>query len=101
MGLKTVDRFWLLVERSDSCWNWQGSISPKGYGRFRASQGSLAHRYAYELLIGRVPEGLILDHPCRNLKCVNPAHLEPVTHRVNLLRGVGIAAICARKIHCK
>lgn len=59
-----------------------------------------AHRVAYELLIGPIAAGLELDHLCRTHACVNPAHLEPVTGQVNLLRGVGFPATNAAKTHC-
>lgn len=61
----------------------------------------MAHRAVYEHLRGPIPVGLELDHLCRNTRCVNPAHLEPVTHRENALRGVGVSAINAAKTHCK
>jgi hypothetical protein len=59
-----------------------------------------AHRYAFELLRHEVPDGLALDHLCRDHGCVNPWHLEPVTPRENVLRGVGRTAVNARKTHC-
>jgi hypothetical protein len=84
------------------CWNWQAYCDRRGYGRssHRLSSSRLAHRIVYELLIGPVPDGLELDHLCRNHGCVNPRHLEPVTHRENVLRGEAIAAHNARKAAC-
>lgn len=67
-------------------------------GRRRAV---LAHRLAYEILVGPVPAGLTLDHLCRNRACMNPAHLEPVTMRANVLRGEAPAARQARRTHCR
>ena len=97
----SVDRFWSKVDTSDECWLWMGTTS-KGYGRHHDSgTWHPAHRIAYELLVGPVPEGLTLDHLCRVRNCVNPAHLEPVTTRENVMRGVSVAAQNARKTHCK
>ena len=75
------------------CWEWIGALTNKGYGNFYLGGGraapryTCAHRYSYERLIGPIPDGLFLDHLCRNTKCVNPSHLEPVTNRENSRRG--------------
>lgn len=96
-----VARFWSYVEKTDDCWAWTGGKGPGGYGAFRFKGKQLrAHRYAYELEHGQVPDGLVLDHLCRNRSCVRPDHLEPVTQRENILRGEGAAADNARKTHC-
>lgn len=70
-----------------ACWKWRGSVSELGYGAFWFD-GAMrpAHRVTYELLIGPVPDGLELDHLCRNRGCVNPSHVEPVTHQENCAR---------------
>lgn len=91
------------VDEVSGCWNWTASRNANGYGRlhFGASgKMQLAHRLAYELLVGPIPDGLVLDHLCRNRSCINPDHLEPVTDRVNILRGEGWAARAARQTHC-
>lgn len=94
-------RFIDKVELSD-CWLWIGTTTLEGYGKYSVEKKTvLAHRFAYELLRGKIPKGLTLDHLCRNRNCVNPNHLEPVTQKENVLRGVGITAINARKTLCK
>lgn len=72
-----------------------------GYGTFYFEGRMVtAHRWAYEHWVGPIPEGTELDHLCREVLCVLPTHLEPVTHRENLMRGKGFAARNARKTHC-
>lgn len=84
------DRFWAKVQVNEAgCWLWRASTTGwSGYGKFWADgRFALAHRQSYEALVGAVPAGLELDHLCRVRRCVNPAHLEPVTHAVNVQRG--------------
>lgn len=96
-------RLWSRVERGDpsACWPWTGHLTG-GYGRIRLPGGGGAptHRVAYELLVGPIPEGLVLDHVCRNTVCCNPAHLEPVTVRENTRRGLNVVAENIKKTHC-
>ena len=97
-------RFWQKVRILDNgCWEWTAA-KRGGYGVFglgTRSDGLIrAHRYAYAELVGPIPEGLQLDHLCRNRPCVNPEHLEPVTGRENTLRGESPQAQNARKTHC-
>lgn len=103
-----VDRFAAKVALSDSgCLVWLGGIAGSGYGHFHTTQSGAikardvyAHRWSYEHHRGPIPEGLHLDHLCRNRKCVNPDHLEPVTQRENTLRGIGFSAENAAKTEC-
>ena len=80
-------RFETKIERTDTCWLWMGATNSKGYGCWAVDGVSqLAHRVAYELMVRQIPEGLTIDHLCRNKLCVNPAHLEAVTLRENIAR---------------
>jgi len=96
-------RFWAKVvpESEAGCWLWDASRNSKGYGRFGVGNVTrYAHRLAYELIVGPIPCGLEIDHLCRTPGCVNPAHLEAVTHRENVLRGTGASAANAKKVRC-
>ena len=85
----------------DECWLWMASRNTAGYGRMQFNyKHHVAHRLSWELHVGPIPDGLVIDHLCRNTSCVNPAHLEPVTDRVNILRGTAPTAEAARKTHC-
>lgn len=99
-----AESFWKKVRKGTpvQCWEWQGLRSSKGYGHVYAGATYLgvAHRCSYELVVGAIPEGATIDHLCRNRACVNPAHLEPVSQRENVLRGIGHSAQNARKTHC-
>lgn len=96
------DRLWRKVREMDGgCWEWTGGINWKGYGKTWFDGATRqAHRVMYELLVGPISDGMQLDHLCRNRSCVNPDHLEPVTSRVNTLRGNTFQAANAAKTRC-
>src|SRR6267142_2806044 len=101
MSAPIVD-FWNAVRKTETCWLWTRYTNKNGYGVFN-SNGTivLAHRHSYELLNGPVPEGKELHHKCETPRCVNPEHLEPLTHKENVLLGRGPSAQNARKVSCK
>ena len=88
--MTAAERFLVKVRKTESCWLWTGPVFG-GYGQFQPcvtgmNRSCFAHRFSYELFIGPIPEGLVLDHLCRVRLCVNPVHLEPVTQSENMLR---------------
>jgi hypothetical protein len=91
----TAADFWTKVDKADGCWLWTGH-TVSGYGRFKMrNKVHAAHRFAYEHIVGPIPDGLQIDHVCRVRNCVNPDHLEPVTQAENIKRGY-----FATKPHC-
>lgn len=105
-------RFWAKVEivPGFACWRWRACANLKGYGFFRVDGRNVyAHRYAYEKLVGPIPDGLQLDHfrfdgpgsPCMGPRCVLPElHTRPVTRRENVLRSASFAAVLAARMTC-
>ena len=83
-------RFMAFVEKADSgCWNWTGTCQANGYSTFAiAGKTVRGHRWSYEHFVAQIPDGLEIDHLCRNRKCVNPSHLEPVTRKENRRRAM-------------
>lgn len=75
---------WAKVDMTEYCWNWTGGKDRKGYGRFHVrAQEIMAHRASYLLEVGPIPDGMLLDHSCRNKSCVRPTHLRPATSKQN------------------
>jgi len=103
--LPPEERFWAMVTKTDDCWLWTGGNDGRGYGRFEIRRRSydgtipaitrMAHRYAYELLVGPIPDGCELDHVCEVRNCVRPDHVDPVTKQEHARR------TRMRKTHCK
>ena len=97
------ERLWESVDACGVCWEWNGSKQAGGYGQISRghTETLLVHRLSWEILVGPIPDGLQLDHLCRNKTCVNPDHLEPVTFQENLRRGAPInAELLRRRTHC-
>src|SRR5262245_59779324 len=93
---------YVAIPNEDGCMVWTGSVSSGGYGRIGIGnrKSASSNKLVYEHFVGAVSDVLELDHLCRNLRCVNPQHLEAVTHRENVRRGNGIAAKFAMRTHC-
>lgn len=99
------ERFFTKTVQADGgCWEWTGAKIPNGYGVIGvAGRNQPAHRVAYEIFVGPIPDGMSIDDLCRNRACVSAEHLEPlepVTTRENVLRGIGLTAQNAVKTHC-
>lgn len=95
------ERFFANIEPTGFCWEWRAYRDASGYGRFMVDRSPrMAHRVCYEALVGPIPEGLQLDHLCRNPACVNPDHLEPVTPEENSLRGFAPKIVSSRTKVC-
>jgi hypothetical protein len=102
-----LDRFVAKVNIAESgCWEWTGWTNGAAYGKFYAGKSepkAYAHRWLYERVVGPIPEGLTIDHLCRNTMCVNPDHLDVVSQAVNIARGTALERAIAfqrSKTHC-
>ena len=83
------------------CWDWTAATRGGGYGTLKVKgRMEMAHRHIYEMMVGPIPDGMVLDHLCRRKICVNPAHLEPVTIGENTRRGMAPSAIARREDRC-
>lgn len=107
MSVKAVpapERFWPKVTQDGECWVWLAAKKKGGYGVFQLGRGVgvvRAHRWAYEQMVGPIPEGLTLDHLCRRPACVNPDHLDPVPLAVNNARQGAANTTCRSGAHPK
>jgi hypothetical protein len=98
------ERFEARIDRDEStgCWVWKGTLNRTGYGLLSVdAKYVLVHRWGYEQFVKPIPDGMTLDHLCRNRACVNPAHLDVVTNRTNVLRGMSPSAVIHRQGVCK
>jgi hypothetical protein len=95
-----IDRFWMKVEKTDSCWNWTAGKNQQGYGTFFPERKTTiaAHKFIYQYTYGKLPDKIELDHLCKNRSCVRLEHLEPVTHGENVRRGLRTKKICQHGI---
>lgn len=103
LDARLPDRFWskVIPEPNSGCWLWLGGLQHNDYGAYTISGKNIrAHRFAYSVLVGEIRDGMVLDHLCRTPPCCNPAHLEQVTQRENVLRGVGPSSVGAAATHC-
>jgi hypothetical protein len=93
-----AQRFWQKVDRSGDCWLWTASVTHNGYGQFTVGHGPAkvthrAHRMAYQLLVGEIPPGLLIDHTCHVRACVNPQHLRLATPKQNMENRSGVSSL--------
>lgn len=101
-GLSAIQRFWLQIDKTDTCWLWTGNRTRLGYALFRNEFGNkeAVHVFAYRTLKEPIPAGLEIDHLCKVRHCANPQHLEAVTRQENIRRSDCPAGLHARKTHC-
>lgn len=100
--LRIISRIFRHVKVKKGCWLMGSGIERNGYARITYKwMGRKVHRVLYEILVSKIPKGLQLDHLCSVRNCINPNHLEPVTPRINTLRGNTLPGINSRKTHCK
>lgn len=104
---KDEQRFWnkVALPNEQGCMEWTAGLKSNGYGQFGVGRRATArklypHRVSYELLVGPIPKELEVDHLCKNRRCVQPDHLELVTHAENLRRSRSISTVNAEKTHC-
>jgi len=100
---KDMQRFWPKVKKTNNCWLWTATKTQGGYGKFYFRQEmGLAHRFSYEIFKGDIPKKLTIDHLCKNTLCVNPEHLEAITQKENVKRGLTgkIKHYNSKKTHC-
>lgn len=89
------DVFWSKVEKTNTCWLWKGA-KRHNYGELFILPPQPAHRLSWFFLRGAIPDKLVIDHLCRNPSCVNPEHLEPITHQENIRRGYALKTHCPK-----
>lgn len=95
-------RIWANIKEENGCWLWTRSLDSRGYAQIRVNGVlTLAHRFIYKILIGEIPDGLVIDHLCRVKRCLNPYHMEPVTSAENTMRGDGVGSKNSRKTKCQ
>lgn len=106
MALKSpLESLWPKIEMTGSCWIWTGTVNRSGHGmsckkpKFGINS-ALVHRIFYETMVEHIPQGMEIDHLCRNPPCCNPSHMQVVTSKENFLRGNNPCAINSRKTHC-
>lgn len=102
---RKTDEQWLadkIAIDEHGCWNWTGGLQKDGYGICKRFGQSLAHRAVYFMMTGTISNELEIDHLCRNRKCVNPLHMQQVTHQQNISRSIYFRERHrnGRKTHC-
>lgn len=101
-SLTRFEKF-ISKDQSTGCWNWDGCLNQKGYDMFNINNHAyMSHRVAYTKFKNKIAAGKVLDHKCRNRKCVNPDHLREVSPKINALENsLGASAINNNRTHCK